>query len=270
MPRRPAFTLLELLIIIAIMGLMATVGVVSVRSGQSTARLKGATRDIFAAIRAARSTALVSQMPVVVTYSVVYEDGEPVAQVKTTSAKLISSGVDRSKVRTLTGKPLKGLRNSAQSGVDDAASAGAANGEGEGESLNDYLFSPINTDVVKGMRLKVVVGDEGLADVGDGAFRRKRVSVFSNVDYLLGKFKASESPEARKEDSEPGSGKAAKAETAADESQEPVSVVWEANGRVKPHRVWVYADGKRPEDGFSIRIDSFGAAKVVSDEDGPE
>ena len=48
------------------------------------------------------------------------------------------------------------------------------------------------------------------------------------------------------------------------ENQEPVDVVWEANGRVEPHRVWVYADGKRPEDGLCIKIDRFGAAKVIS------
>ena len=46
--------------------------------------------------------------------------------------------------------------------------------------------------------------------------------------------------------------------------QEPVSVVRETNGRVESHQVWVYADGRRPEDGLSIRIDGFGAAKVLS------
>ena len=32
--------------------------------------------------------------------------------------------------------------------------------------------------------------------------------------------------------------------------QEPVSVVWESNGRVEPHKVWIYADGKKPESGL--------------------
>ena len=45
---------------------------------------------------------------------------------------------------------------------------------------------------------------------------------------------------------------------------EPVSIVWETNGRVEPHRVWIYPDGARPEDGLSIKVDAFGAAKVVS------
>ena len=50
------------------------------------------------------------------------------------------------------------------------------------------------------------------------------------------------------------------------EDQEPVSLVWEANGRCDPHRVLVYLDGKNPESGLCINIDRFGAAKVVSDE----
>jgi len=33
---------------------------------------------------------------------------------------------------------------------------------------------------------------------------------------------------------------------------------------VEPHKVWIYADGKKPESGLCIKVDSFGAAKVVS------
>ena len=53
----------------------------------------------------------------------------------------------------------------------------------------------------------------------------------------------------------------------ADEGQEPVSIVWEANGRCDPHRVWVYLDGSTPDKGLCIKVDRFGAAKVVSDDE---
>ena len=43
-----------------------------------------------------------------------------------------------------------------------------------------------------------------------------------------------------------------------------VSVVWEVNGRCEPHRVYVYPAGKSPESGLCIKIDRFGAAKVLS------
>ena len=48
-----------------------------------------------------------------------------------------------------------------------------------------------------------------------------------------------------------------------------VSVVWETNGAVEPHRIWIYPDGKKPEDGLQLNIDSFGAVKVL-DGDGRE
>jgi hypothetical protein len=42
-----------------------------------------------------------------------------------------------------------------------------------------------------------------------------------------------------------------------------VSVVWETNGAVEPHKIWIYPDGKKPEDGLMLNIDSFGAVKVL-------
>ena len=278
---RRAFTLVELLVIVAIVCAMAGVGVVSVRGGQAAARVKGATRDVFAAIRQARSQALVSQQPVVVTYSTEESDGEPMAKVAVTGAKLFSSGVDRAKVRTVTGEPLKEARVSASDAAAARAAAraqaqeartrrrtadaaveaepAAAEAAGDGSLVEDVLFAPIKDEVVRGMRLKVVMdGDEAAA--GAAGVRKSRVSVFSNVDYLLGKFQ-----EAGKKTTEAASGAESGAAGAKGvERQEPVSVVWETNGRVDPHRVFVYADGQRPEDGLSIRIDRFGAAKVLS------
>ena len=45
---------------------------------------------------------------------------------------------------------------------------------------------------------------------------------------------------------------------------EEVSVVWETNGAVEPHRIWIYPDGKKPEDGLQLNVDSFGAVKVLA------
>lgn len=254
-----AFTLVELLVIVAILCAMAGVGVVSVRAGQGAARVKGATRDIFAAIRHARSQALVSQKPVIITYSTEEVDGESLAKVEVTSAKLFAEGVDRAKVRTLAGEPLAPPKGTAQAPFGSpVASGGAAEG---GSLVEDVLFAPIKEDVVKGMRLKVVVGEDGAAPADDG--RRPRLSVFSNVDYLLGKFRDSR-PAAKPADGTGGAKGGEKGGGLSDARQTPVSVVWETNGRVDPHQVWIYADGQSPESGLSIRIDRFGAAKVLS------
>ena len=267
-----AFTLIELLVIIAIMGLMVTVGIVSVRSGQDASRIKGATRDIFASIRQARSIALVTQRPAIITYSTGESDGEVVAKVEITSAKLMDSGVDLSKVRTVTGQPLKSVENvasvavAADNGADKGAEGDAKPEGGEGSTLEEVLFAPIDEDVVKGVRVKVIVG-EGSLETSDDA-PRPRISVFSNVDYLLGKFKeARKAEEGKKDEGEsamPDPSPSAASASAVEPPQEPVSVVWESNGRVEPHKVWIYADGKRPESGLCIKVDSFGAAKVVS------
>lgn len=269
---RRGFTLIELLVIVAIICAMAGVGVVSVRAGQGAARVRGATRDVFAAIRHARSQALVSQKPVIITYSTDEADGEPTARIEVTSAKLFAGGVDRSKVRTLSGEPLaapkRELVHVETAGEGDGKAATGAAADDGGSLVEDVLFAPIKEDVVRGMRLKVVMGEDSAAEPGDG--RKRRLSVFSNVDYLLGRFKDARAAEAKSAEGGADDGAAkekggAKGKSAkADERQEPVSVVWETNGRVDPHQVWVYADGQRPEDGLSIRIDRFGAAKVLS------
>lgn len=266
---RKAFTLLELLVIVAIMGAMVTVGIVSVRSGQGVARVKGATRDVFAAVRRARSTALVTQQSVVVEYSTTMQDDEPIVNIKVTSAKLMSEGVDLAKVRTVTGQYISQPTELVhiESPGDAADKTAGESSETSGETLEDVLFTPIATDIVKGMRIKVIKGDEELS--ADQNVRKKRVSAFSNVDYLLGiyeKREAKKQSEASKSGNESSSFDSSKP-SEEDDLSKPVRVVWEPNGRVEPHQLWIYADGQSPEDGLSIKIDRFGAAKVLSSSD---
>lgn len=278
---RRGFTLIELLVIVAIMGVMVTVGIVSITAGQGAARVKGATRDIFGAIRHARSVALVTGQPAIITYSTQTVDGEVAAKVEIHSAKLFDANIDRSNVQTLSGDPPKGegfelvhIEESKASPIGKkkgekagAKAKGSKDGEtsgedsGGGETIEEILFAPIDADIVKGMRLKVVVGDEELQQ--ENAGRRTKVSVFSNVDYLLSRFKDAKAAAKKQEEAE-AKEKGEDTAVAAAEDQEPVSVTWETNGRVEPHQVWVYADGKKPEDGLLIRIDRFGAAKVMN------
>jgi len=234
------------------MGTMVTVGLVSVRSGRGAARVKGATRDIFAAIRQARSLALVTQQPAIITYSTEKNEEEVVAKVEITSAKVFAAATDTADVQTLTG-PSTAPQSSAK------GTKAASDESAKGESLEDVLFSPIDTDILTGMRLKVVKGDEMAAITGEAIVRTTSISVFSTTDYLLDKF--GKKKEAEKKAAETTATVAPVADT---ELQEPVSIVWETNGRVEPHQVWIYADGQKPEQGLLIRVDRFGAAKVIS------
>ena len=265
--RRSAFTLIELLVIVAVIGIMTTGAILAVAAGQKAVRVKGATRDVFAAIRQARSVALVTQKPAIVNYSTVMDDGEPCAVVEIVSAKLMDTMVDRSKIQTITGHPLKGAAAAEpespakSSGEGDNGGAAA---EGGGKSVEDILFAPVDAEVVRGVRLKVLHGDEYLESRADERPKSK-VSVFSNVDYLLGRYKDAKAeadkekkaaqPEAKGEDA---------AKAPGEDVGEPVSIVWETNGRVEPHKVWVYPDGSHPEEGLCISVDAFGGAKVVS------
>lgn len=274
-----AFTLIELLVVLSVIGIMVAVGTVSITAGKAAARVKGATRDIFGAIRHARSVALVTGQPAIITYSTGEVDGEVTAKIEINSAKLFSSDTGRKGMQTLTGAPVV-LPEEETEGVElvhvekdpgkdggKESSKSSKSDEGGGETVEEILFAPIDTDIVKGMRLKVLRGDEELQTEETG--RRPRISVFSNVDYLLGRFKEARDAAAKKaadEKSQDAKGAAAASDEGAKNAdfQEPVSIVWESNGRVEPHKVWVYADGKRPEDGLMIRIDRFGAAKVLS------
>lgn len=251
---RRAFTLIELLVIVAIIGIMVASSVVNVGAGQRAARIRGAARDIFAVIRHARSTALVTQQPSVITYSTTRIDDEVCAKVEINAAKILSSDTVQ-RATTLSGETV--------SLIDSDDSADAASG---GLSVEDVLFAPISTDVVRGMRIRVLKDGEHLDYADDENKARPKISVFSNVDYLIGKLKDAKAKEA-----------AAKAKEAEEDSafgptspvpdasdQEPVSVVWEVNGRTEPHKVWVFPDGSSPEKGLCIRIDRFGGAKVLS------
>ena len=245
---RRAFTLIELLVIIVIVATMVTVSVLSVRSGQLAARTKGAARDIFAAIRHARSTALLTQQPAIITYSNERVDDEVCAKITVTGTKLMRESVVQQAI-TLSGK--KVAIGGEESGEGDEAGAMT--------SVGDILFSPVSEEVVKGMRLKVLKeGEELEVSAGEGA--KNKISVFSNVDYLLGRYTEKSQAEEPEKPEADQTGKA----KADDDEMEPTSIVWEVNGRTEPHKVYVYQDGSKPEKGLVIKIDRFGGAKVAS------
>lgn len=255
---RRAFTLIELLTVVAIAGMMVTVAMVSITRGQSGARMKGATRDIFATIRRARSVALVSQQPAVITYSTVTVDGEVSARIEINSAKMMKSDT------VFTAQTLSGETVTIGADGPDEAPPAAEDGEapaGGGETIEDILFSSISEDVLRGVAIKVAVGDEALEQDRDAEKEKSKISVFSNVDYLLGRFNESREKSDGKGDAAEAD---AESEPSASDLQAPVSVVWEVNGRCEPHRVWIYPAGSSPDRGLSIKIDRFGAAKVLA------
>ena len=280
---RRGFTLIELLVICAILATMTAIGVGSIASGQGTARVKGATRDVYAAIRHARSVALVTGQRVLVNYSNEKVDDEVCVKIEVVAAKIMNADGNRPKptpywVEDYKDLPqqktkLVNIRGSEAKPVVSDGESGDATAADGGETLEEILFSPMDASVVKGMRILVKKGDEALADETD-VQTRSRISVFSNVDYLQSRYKeAKAEAKSGEADSSPLGDKSGQ-ETASpsgsvNDMDEEVSVVWETNGAVEPHKIWIYPDGKKPEDGLMLNIDSFGAVKVL-DGDGRE
>ena len=261
---RRAFTLLELVTIVAIIGIMATVAVMGLNAGKGAARMRGASRDIYATIRHARSTALVTQQPAIITYSEKMVDGDICARVEITAARMMN-GNGPQFAETISGDRVQ---------LWEGEAAADAAGGGEGTSSEDFFFAPISDEVVKGIRIKVTKGDERVASERRDERRvRPGISVFSNVDYLLGRYNeerksAEEKEAAEQKAAQEEAAAAATAAPAADaELQENVSIVWEVNGRCEAHTVWIYREGQQPDSGLCIKVDRFGGAKIMSSED---
>lgn len=253
-----AFTLLELLTIVAIIGLMATVGIMGLNAGKGAARMRGAARDIFATIRQARSVALVTQQPAIITYSEKSLDDEVCASVIITAAKMMDSGGPK------TAETLSGEVVSLYDADDTEESSGG------GMSSEDFFFAPISDEVVKGIRIKVTMGEDRVEGSGSTEESYKpAISVFSNVDYLLGRFKEAKKAKQDSESSASGENAATAAApsvptVASGDLQSDVSIVWEVNGRCEPHNIWIFQEGAQPDSGLCIKVDRFGGAKIIS------
>ena len=184
------FTLIELLVVVAILGTMVAVGVVSVSGGKSAAQVKAATRDVFGAIRHARSVALATGQRVVVTYSNEKADDENKIKVDIVSAKLMTSDNADGEVQPYfvkNYKELPGGQVKTEKTGEPTVTADAETKSEEGETIEEILFAPIDECVVKGMCVKVVKG-EAVDDGRTEAQRKTGISIFSYVDYLLGKY----------------------------------------------------------------------------------
>ena len=275
---RRAFTLIELLVVIAIIGTMTTLAVVSLAGGRSAARLKGSVRDVFATIRLARSMALVTQKPCIVTFSTQVADDTCQSSALITSAELLKSRDSAVRARSLGGEwitlgeedePEPPAGSGRQQQRDKESGESASSDEGGGQTVEEILFEPASEEVFKDICLKVVMDDEVLetapGDVDEA--KRSMISTFSNVDYILGKYEEqrtkrkdeAEGEAAKDQEREKPSGKAsAKAES------EERSLVWQVNGRCDAHRIYVYRLGGTPEDGWVVRVDKFGAAKIFA------
>ena len=277
---RRAFTLIELLVIIAIIGIMVTASVLSVQAVREAVKMRGAARDIFAAVRQARSIALVSQKPCIITFSTKTSGDEVSSSVVITSAELVKKNATTS-ARSIGGE-WKRIGEAAEEEKDESRQAFHVRGRDDdkeqkddssegGHTVEEVLFQNVAQDVLEGICIKVVMDDEEVEpdsprDVNEA--KKSMISTFSNVDFLLGTYR-----DERKKEQEAAAAEAAKEDDsrAANDSKsaqpeaEEKSLAWQVNGRCDPHTIYIYAPGEDwRETDWRIRVDRFGAVKVLS------
>ena len=268
--RRAGFTLIEIMIVVGIIAIMLASAVMSVASGRGAVQVKEATRGVIQLSRYAAALALLRQRPVVVTF---HHNGKIEVRISGEA-----TGSDA------TGSPSDPIYRE----VDGKTTLTAAEYSAENEEVVDELPE-------KKRGSNAAAGEEGGAsssatDEKKGYFYSRRVldpEVLAKED-TEGQYEGvTFTVEVLGEDGEPldrdlaaarslrqpkRERKNADGETMEEELEEetepPVSVTYETNGNVNPHRIIVrLADESEAEEGFAINISRSGKATVGDDEE---
>ena len=272
--RRAGFTLIELLVIVAIIGIMLGSAVMSVGSGSASAQMKSATRRVLQLSRQARTMALLRQQAAVITYEEVY-DGRTLVGGKVTieskgdvGAKPSSTGGKQpltlsGEIPEENGEPVVVSEDGQDNSISKEQELMEKIVDDPRDSAPDKVdaadWDPDSPRSFRGIHLKVELLDDDGSAFGE---RKSRISVFSNVDFLRRQSRAVEAARAAKPDGTSGNASEKPDEEAATAEQEPVSIVYETNGRCQPHRIKVWKDGTDEDSGLTITVDRFGKTKV--------
>ena len=270
--RRAGFTLIEIMIVVGIIAIMLASAVMSIASGRGAVKTKEATRGVIQLSRYASALALLRQRPVVVTF---FHDGKVEVRI---SGEVTGSGA--------VGKPAEPLYREVDSQVtltaaerEEAAKDAAEEGDAPSTPASDkeddkgYFYTRRVLDpsilakedaegVYEGVTFTVeVLGEDGEpldpAVAASRSLPRPKRDTESNASLFIDGVKIDID-----EDSE------AKEDQDGKEGHPPVSVTYETNGNVNPHRVIVrLADESEAEEGFAINISRSGKATVGDDEE---
>ena len=255
-PARRGFTFIELLAVVLIIAVMLSAAVTSVVAGTKATRMRNAVRSVWKLSGYARTMALLRQHPVVVTYSEVWE-GDDFVQSKIEVTEGADTSSDAPKMST----------DIARSIYDrEAEIPELESDEEEAESDENVVAEGTDDEAQEfpGVRVRVeLLGEDGKPF--DETENKKAISVFSNVDYLHRR------KQTIVDDTEKTEGTGARASGAKDESEqesrEPVSIVFETNGRCVPHRILIWRDKQDESEAVVLEVDRFGAIKNPDDEE---
>ena len=268
--RRAGFTLIEIMIVVGIIAIMLASAVMSVASGRGAVQTKEATRGVIQLSRYAAALALLRQRPVVVTF---HHNGKIEVRISGEATGSGAAGSPSDPIyREVDGKTtLTAAEYAAEDENEADESSGtprgpkAAEGEGGGSSSaapdekKGYFYSRrvLDPEVLakedtEGQYEGVTFTVEVLGEDGEP------------LDRDLAAARSLRQPKRERKDAD--------GETVEEEPEEedepPVSVTYETNGNVNPHRIIVRLAGEsEAEEGFAINISRSGKATVGDDEE---
>ena len=279
---RSGFTLVELLIVVAIIGTMLASAVLGLASGRQAARMRTATQRAMQLARQAHTMALLKKCPAVITFEEVWDGDSFVGSKVTVESQPEGDTSAFDHVQTLLDGGENAQQNAASGAGDKADDYGrSAAGQDENDPMSYVLDDPEETEDERrgkaprrphsfaGIHVRVEMQDED--DDRPSNAPRNRISVFSNVSYLRSTVQKARSELASAAGSQAGEEEDVEDDGAPQASSasapEPVSVAYEPNGNCVPYRIFLWKNGKSEYDGLTISVSKFGKPVVEDSED---
>ena len=272
--KRAGFTLIEILIVVGIIVIMLASAVMSVASGRGAVRVKEATRGVIQLSRYASALALLRQRPVVITF---HKKGKVEVRISGESTGSEDVGQPADPIyREVDGQSTVTAEEMAEESKEDEeerkasekakrdgdGAGGEKDGDKDGEGKKLFYTRQVLDPAVlakedaegeyEGVTLTVeVLGEDG-----------------EPLEPEIAAMRSLRQPK-RERNAEGGELPAGTEGSEAEEEDDPpVSITYEPNGSVNPHRIIVRLEGEsEAEEGFAINISRSGKATVGDDEE---
>ena len=249
--RRRGFTLIEILVVVAILAIMVSAAAVSIASGSAAAKVNAGVRGVVQLTRYARTMALLKQRPAWVEFS---SDG----RVKIT-LEASNDGISESEAADI-GEPAEPVARPAGDGTAAGQQAfrirqgrPAESKDGGGESMEgedggggkDDDSDDVVERKLDGVSLEVTILDEAGNPMSDE-------DIVENMKTVrIGES----APEAGEGASDPDAPPA-----------RTVAILYETTGRCPAFRVTVRREGDEESEGRTVAVDRFGRVRTQEDD----